>query len=65
MISIFEWKEMELMLCGLHDIDLEDMKENVEYHNYSRESKVIVWLWELLDSYDKTKRASFLQFITG
>lgn len=57
------------MLCGLPDIDcilikfiliVEDLKENVEYHNYTHESKIIKWLWELLESYDKSKRASFL-----
>ena len=65
LISIFEWKEMELMLCGLPDIDIEDMKENTEYNGYGKEEKVILWLWELLESYDKSKRAAFLQFVTG
>jgi len=60
LIFIFEWKEMELMLCGLPDIDLEDLRENVEYTNYTAESKIIIWLWELLHSYDKSKRAAFL-----
>jgi E3 ubiquitin-protein ligase HUWE1 len=51
---------MELMLCGLPDIDIEDMKENTEYHSYGKDDKVIQWLWELLESYDKSKRAAFL-----
>lgn len=59
---------MELMLCGLPDIDciisylniVEDMKENVEYNGFTANDKIIVWLWELLESYDKSKRASFL-----
>lgn len=50
LVSIFEWKEMELMLCGLPDIDrkiiififlVEDMKENIEYHGYDKGDKVI------------------------
>lgn len=53
------------MLCGLPDIDIEDMKENTEYHSYGKDDKVIQWLWELLESYDKSKRAAFLQFVTG
>jgi E3 ubiquitin-protein ligase HUWE1 len=44
---------------------VEDLKENVEYSNYNAESKTIIWLWELLQSYDKSKRAAFLQFVTG
>ncbi|CAD8063012.1 unnamed protein product [Paramecium sonneborni] len=65
LISMFEWKEMELMLCGLPDIDLEDMKENIEYHGYNSDDQVIQWLWELLESFDQSKRAAFLQFVTG
>ena len=41
---------MELMLCGLPDIDrkfilfiilVEDMKENIEFHGYDKGDKVI------------------------
>jgi hypothetical protein len=41
-------------------ITVEDLRENVEYTNYTAESKIIIWLWELLHSYDKSKRAAFL-----
>jgi E3 ubiquitin-protein ligase HUWE1 len=41
LVSIFEWKEMELMLCGLPDIDVEDMKENCDYHGYGKDERVV------------------------
>ena len=44
---------------------VEDMRENIEYHGYDAKDKVIAWLWELLESFDKSKRAAFLQFVTG
>lgn len=36
------------------------MKENIDYHGYDRSDRIIVWLWELLESFDKSKRAAFL-----
>jgi len=37
-ISIFDAGELELMINGLPDIDVQDLKENTEYHNYTKDS---------------------------
>lgn len=44
---------------------VQDLKENTEYTNYTKDSRVIVWLWEILGSLDKSDKAAFLQFVTG
>jgi len=53
LISIFDAKELELMISGLPDIDILDLKENTEYVNYTVESEVIKWLWEILEDFDR------------
>ena len=35
LITIFSTTELELLVCGLPDIDLTDLKANIEYHQYS------------------------------
>lgn len=65
LISIFDSKELELLISGLPDIDLEDLKANTEYHNYNRDSPIIKWLWEVLYEFSQEERAEFLQFVTG
>ncbi|CAD2088837.1 E3 ubiquitin-protein ligase, putative [Plasmodium vinckei brucechwatti] len=65
LISIFDDKELELLISGIPTIDLNDLKENVEYHNYTPNSIQIIWLWEVLEEFDENKKASFLQFVTG
>ena len=35
LISIFNEQELELMISGLPVIDLEDLRNNTEYHKYS------------------------------
>ena len=65
LISIFDSKELELLISGLPVIDLDDLKANTDYHNYTVDSPVIVWLWEILDEFSREERAEFLQFVTG
>lgn len=42
-----------------------DLQENTEYHQYTKDDKVIQWLWEILFTFDKQMKANFLQFVTG
>merc|ERR1712241_1492209 len=65
LIAIFNEQELELLLSGLPDINIDDLKANTEYHKYSAPSLQIVWFWRALRSFDQTDRAKFLQFVTG
>ncbi|KAF8819368.1 HECT-domain (ubiquitin-transferase) domain-containing protein [Cardiosporidium cionae] len=65
LISIFDDKELELLISGMPEIDLDDLQKNTEYHNYTPESQVVQWFWEVLEEFDQNKRAAFLQFLTG
>lgn len=44
---------------------MENLKENTEYHGYTKETPVIKWLWDILDTLDKQEKANFIQFVTG
>lgn len=65
LISIFSEQELELLISGLPDIDVEDWKNNTEYHNYTAGSPQIQWFWRAVRSFDKEERAKLLQFVTG
>jgi len=65
LIAIFNEQELELLLSGLPDINIDDLKANTEYHKYTATSLQIVWFWRALRSFDQTDRAKFLQFVTG
>jgi len=38
LISIFNEQELELLISGLPEIEVDDWKNNTEYHNYSASS---------------------------
>ncbi|KAK1934894.1 HECT-domain (ubiquitin-transferase) containing protein [Babesia divergens] len=65
LISIFDDKELELLISGIPTIDLADLRRNVDYVNYTVKSEQIVWLWEFLEGLDQNNLAAFLQFVTG
>ncbi|XP_031335949.1 E3 ubiquitin-protein ligase HUWE1-like isoform X2 [Photinus pyralis] len=65
LISIFNEQELELLISGLPNVDIDDLKANTEYHKYQSNSLQIQWFWRALRSFDQADRAKFLQFVTG
>lgn len=65
LIKIFDYKELELLISGLPTIDILDLKDNTIYRTYSKASKVIQWLWEVLEELTNSEKAEFIQFVTG
>ncbi|EJK70889.1 hypothetical protein THAOC_07717 [Thalassiosira oceanica] len=69
LLTIFDFQELELLMCGLPAIDIDDWKENTEYSgDYDREGpnhEVCVWFWEVVSEYDQELKARLLQFATG
>ncbi|KAK8108033.1 uncharacterized protein PG998_010046 [Apiospora kogelbergensis] len=65
LIAIFNEQELELLISGLPDIDVDDWKSNTEYHNYTPSSQQIQWFWRAVRSFDKEELAKLLQFVTG
>jgi E3 ubiquitin-protein ligase HUWE1 len=65
LISIFNEQELELLISGLPDIDVDDWKNNTDYTNYQPTSPQIQWFWRAVRSFDKEEKAKLLQFVTG
>ena len=64
-ISIFNHRELELVISGLPTIDINDWKLNTVYENYNENSNIIIYFWEIIESFDNDERTEFLQFVTG
>uniref|UniRef100_A0A8C6UUR2 E3 ubiquitin-protein ligase n=1 Tax=Neogobius melanostomus TaxID=47308 RepID=A0A8C6UUR2_9GOBI len=64
-LQYFDAKELEVMLCGMQEIDLGDWQRNTIYRHYARSSKQIVWFWQCMKEMDNEKRMRLLQFVTG
>lgn len=66
LIKIFDENELELLMCGLGDVDVNDWREHTKYKNgYSLNHQVIHWFWKAVLMMDSEKRIRLLQFVTG
>ncbi|XP_034619115.1 NEDD4-like E3 ubiquitin-protein ligase WWP1 isoform X2 [Trachemys scripta elegans] len=64
-LQYFDEKELEVMLCGMQEVDLADWQRNTVYRHYTRTSKQIVWFWQFVKDTDNEVRMRLLQFVTG
>ncbi|KAM3959068.1 suppressor of deltex [Aphomia sociella] len=64
-LKYFDERELELMLCGMQEVDVDDWQRNTIYRHYTRTSKQVVWFWQFVRQVDNEKRARLLQFVTG
>ena len=62
---MFDAQELELVISGLPDIDLDDLRAHTEYHGYKATDPVINYFWSVLRSFSTEETALFLQFVTG
>ncbi|KAF6153803.1 hypothetical protein GIB67_001036 [Kingdonia uniflora] len=65
LISIFNDKELELLISGLPEIDLDDLRANTEYTGYTAAFNVVQWFWDVVKAFSKEDKARLLQFVTG
>lgn len=65
LLSAFDEKELELIVCGLGNIDVEDWRLNTRLKGCSNESDIVLWFWKVVEEMDNEKRARLLQFVTG
>lgn len=61
----FDERELEILLCGMQEYDIDDWQKNTVYRNCTKTSKQVVWFWQAVKSFDDEKRARLLQFVTG
>lgn len=63
--KIFNELELELVMSGLPDIDMADLKANVEYTGYTSSSPQINWFWRCVSQMDQEDLARLVMFVTG
>ena len=64
-ISLFDPMELELLISGLPDIDIDDLRANTDYTGYKSTDPTIIMLWTVVKGFSKEEKALFVQFFTG
>ncbi|KAL5292514.1 NEDD4 family protein [Megaselia abdita] len=66
LLKIFDENELELLMCGIQNIDVKDWRENTLYKgDYHKNHMIIQWFWRAVLSFTNEMRSRLLQFVTG
>ncbi|KAF0695555.1 Aste57867_13595 [Aphanomyces stellatus] len=64
MLSVFDHQELELLMCGIPDVNVDDWKAHTTYIGEC-DPVVIEWFWQVVAEFSTEQRARLLQFTTG
>uniref|UniRef100_A0A8C4X271 HECT-type E3 ubiquitin transferase n=1 Tax=Eptatretus burgeri TaxID=7764 RepID=A0A8C4X271_EPTBU len=66
LVQLFDEYELELLLSGMPEIDIDDWEHNTEcISGYDEDSQVVKWFWQVVGELTQEERVLLLQFVTG
>ncbi|CCA69820.1 related to RSP5-Hect domain E3 ubiquitin-protein ligase [Serendipita indica DSM 11827] len=65
LINVFDERELELLIGGMSEIDVDDWTKHTDYRGYDINDQVIKWFWDCVRRWPPEKKSRLLQFTTG
>ncbi|PFH54090.1 hypothetical protein AMATHDRAFT_863 [Amanita thiersii Skay4041] len=65
LLHVFDDRELELLIVGMSEIDMDDWSKYTDYRGYEKTDQVIEWFWKCIRSWPAERKARLLQFTTG
>uniref|UniRef100_A0A671YPS4 HECT-type E3 ubiquitin transferase n=1 Tax=Sparus aurata TaxID=8175 RepID=A0A671YPS4_SPAAU len=66
LVSVFDARELELVIAGTVEIDLGDWRSNTEYRGGYHDGHIVMrWFWAAVEHFNNEQRLRLLQFVTG
>ncbi|KAH8821030.1 hypothetical protein F5884DRAFT_840412 [Xylogone sp. PMI_703] len=65
LVNVFDERELELLIGGIAEIDVDDWKKHTDYRGYTESDEVIKFFWQTVRTWDGEQKSRLLQFATG
>ncbi|CAD6891392.1 unnamed protein product [Tilletia controversa] len=65
LINVFDERELELLIGGMSEIDVDDWKRFTDYRGFTEQDDVVQWFWAAVRSWPPERKSRLLQFATG
>ncbi|KAG7392669.1 hypothetical protein PHYPSEUDO_015057 [Phytophthora pseudosyringae] len=65
LLACFSGAELELMVCGSPEVDVDLLEKCTEYSSCSPTDDHIIWFWRALRAFSHEERSAFLRFVWG
>ncbi len=59
-VNVFDERELELLIGGIADIDVDDWKKHTDYRGYTETDEVITNFWKVSKNSDSTVLSTML-----
>ncbi|KAI9632877.1 ubiquitin-protein ligase [Dioszegia hungarica] len=65
LINVFDERELELLIGGMSEIDVDDWQKHTDYRGYNPSDEVVEWFWQIVKAWPAERKSRLLQFTTG
>ncbi|KAF9533161.1 hypothetical protein CPB83DRAFT_903141 [Crepidotus variabilis] len=65
LVNVFDERELELLIGGMSEIDMDDWTKFTDYRGYEKTDQVIQWFWQCIRAWPAERKSRLLQFTTG
>ncbi|PCH38485.1 HECT-domain-containing protein [Wolfiporia cocos MD-104 SS10] len=65
LINVFDERELELLIGGMSEIDVDDWSKFTDYRGYEVNDEVVQWFWKCVRGWPPERKSRLLQFATG
>jgi len=65
LVNVFDERELELLIGGMSEIDVDDWSKFTDYRGYEVSDEVIQWFWKCVRGWPAERKSRLLQFATG
>ena len=64
-LNLFSWKQLETLVCGTVDVNIDILKENTDYEGCGLADQHIQYFWEVLKEFTPKEKSLYLKFVWG
>jgi len=64
-LQVLTWQQLEEMVCGTNELNIDEFKANTVYEGYTINDQNIKWFWDWFESTSKNERIKYLKFVSG
>ena len=65
LLSLFTWDQLEVMVCGVPEIDIALLQKVTEYSQCSASDEHVKFFWRTLEDFNMEERSMFIRFTWG
>ncbi|MCO5600909.1 hypothetical protein L7F22_055026 [Adiantum nelumboides] len=65
LINVFDERELELLIGGMSEIDVDDWKRFTDYRGFTEQDEVVQWFWQCVRAWPPERKSRLLQFATA